>query len=104
MIGTMASRLEVTPPELSRLQHQPVARSGDSRDDTSTTPLPRTDTMNVDMKTHLEYPRLLHVSGPSSGPKTSRSPTSTSTGLSRTREAGWPFIRPQTGTLGRPKT
>jgi hypothetical protein len=29
MFGTMVSRLEVTPPELSRLQPQPVARSGD---------------------------------------------------------------------------
>jgi hypothetical protein len=65
MIGTMAFRLEVTPPELSRLQPQPVARSGDGRDDTSPTPLPGTDTMNVDRKTHVEYPRLLRVSGPS---------------------------------------
>jgi hypothetical protein len=66
----MASRLEVAPPELSRQQPQLVARSKDSRDDTSATPLPRTDTMNVDRKTHVEYPRLLRVSGPSSGPKT----------------------------------
>jgi hypothetical protein len=57
MIGTMVSRLEVTPPELSRLQPQPVARSGDSRDDTSLTPLPGTDTMNVNRKTHVEYLR-----------------------------------------------
>jgi hypothetical protein len=33
------------------------------------------------------YPRLLHVYGPSSGPLTSKSPTSTSTSLSRTQ--GW---------------
>jgi hypothetical protein len=34
MIETMASRLEVTPLELSRLQPQPVARTGDGRDNT----------------------------------------------------------------------
>jgi hypothetical protein len=104
MIGTMASRLEVTPPELSRLQRQPVARSGDGRDDTSPTPLPEIDTMNIDRKTHVEYPRLLRVSGPSSGPQTSRSPTSTSTSISRTWKACWPSIRPPPEPLGRPKT
>jgi hypothetical protein len=66
---------------------QPVARSGDGRDDTSPTPLPRTDTMNVDRNTHVEYPRLLRVSRPYSGPRTSRSPTLTSMSLSRTWEA-----------------
>jgi hypothetical protein len=68
MIRTMASRLEVTPPELSQLQPQLVARSGDGRDDTSPTPLPGTDTMNADTKTHVEYPRILRISGPFSGP------------------------------------
>jgi hypothetical protein len=38
MTGTMASRLEVTPPELSRLRPQLMARSGDGRDDTPPTP------------------------------------------------------------------
>jgi hypothetical protein len=104
MIGTMASWLEVTPPELSRPQPQPVVRSGDGRDDTSPTPLPGTNTINVDRKTHVEYPRLHRVSGPSSGPQTSRFPTSTSTSLSRTQEAGWPSIRPPLGPLGQPKT
>jgi hypothetical protein len=84
MTRTTASRLEVTPPELSRLRLQLVARYGDSRDNTSPTPLPGTNTMNVDRKTHMEYPRLLRVFGPSSGPLTSRSPTSTSTSLSKT--------------------
>jgi hypothetical protein len=100
MIGTIASQLKVTPLELSRLQPQPVARFGDGRDDTSPTPLPRTDTMNIDRKTHVEYPRLLRVSGPSSGPQTLRSPTSTSMSLRRTREAGWLSIRPLPGPLG----
>jgi hypothetical protein len=80
----MASWLKVVPPELSRQQPQPVARSGDGRDDTSATPLPKTGTMNDDQRTHVEYSRLLRVSGSSSGPKTSRYPTSTSMSLSRT--------------------
>jgi hypothetical protein len=69
-----------------------------------TTPLPGTGTMNVDKKTHVEYMRLLHVSGPSNGPQTSRSPMSTSMSLSRTQEACWSSIRPPPGPLGRQKT
>jgi hypothetical protein len=99
MTRTMASRPEATPPELSRLQPQLVVRSGDGRDDTSPTPLPRADTMNTDKKTHVGYPRLLRVSGPSNGPLTSKSPTSTSTSLSRTRGAGWPSTQPPPRTL-----
>jgi hypothetical protein len=68
------------------------AQPGDGRGSTSTTPLPGTDTTNVDRKTRVEYQRVLHVSGPFNGPLTSRSPTSTSTSLSRTHEAGWPSI------------
>jgi hypothetical protein len=37
-------------------------------------------------------------------PQTSRSPTSTSTSLSRTMEAGWSSIRPLLGPLGQLKT
>jgi hypothetical protein len=103
MIGTTASQLKVTQPELSWLQPQPVAQSGDGRDDTSPTPLLETDTMNVDRKTHVGYPRLLRVSRPSSGPQT-KSPTSTSTSLSRAQEAGWMPIRPPPGPLGQLKT
>jgi hypothetical protein len=90
MTGTTASRPEVTPPELSRLQPQLVAQSRDGRGDTSPTPLLEIDTMNAGRKTHAESPRLLRVSGPSSGPLTSKSPTSTRTSLSRTLGAGWP--------------
>ena len=89
MIGIMASLREVRPPGLSRQQPQLVAQPGDGRGSTSTTPLPGTDTTIVDRRTRVEYRRSLHVSGPFSGPLTSRSPTSTSTSLSRTREAGW---------------
>jgi hypothetical protein len=85
MTETMVSSLEVTPPGLSRLWPQLVAQSGDGRGDTSPTALPGTDTMNAGRKTHVESPHLLHVSEPSSGPLTSKSPTSTSTSLSRTR-------------------
>jgi hypothetical protein len=60
--------------------------------------------MNVDRRTHVEYPLLLHVSGPFSGPQTSRSPTSTSMSLSKTQEVGWPSIRPPPGPLGQLKT
>jgi hypothetical protein len=85
MTGTTASRLEVAPPELCRLGPQLVARPRDSRDDTPPTPLPGTDITNADKKTHAGSPRLLCVSGPSNGPLTSKSPTSTSTSLSKTR-------------------
>jgi hypothetical protein len=65
----MASRLGVVPPELSRQQPQLVTQPGDDRDSTSATPLPGTGTTIVDRRTHVEYLRLLRVSGPSSGPK-----------------------------------
>jgi hypothetical protein len=92
MIGITASLHEVRPPGLSRQQLQLAAQPGDGRGSTSTTPLPGTDTTTVDRKTCVEYRRLLHVSGPFSGPLTSRSPMSTSTNLSRTQEAGWSSI------------
>jgi hypothetical protein len=103
MIGITTSLHEVRPPGLSRQQLQLVAQLGDGRGSTSTTPLPRTDTTTVDRRTRAEYRRLLHVSGPFSGPLTSRSPTSTSTSLSRTQEAGWPSIPLLPGLLGQLK-
>jgi hypothetical protein len=87
-IRTMAFRHEVAPPGLSRQRLQLVALPGDGRDDTSASPLPVTSTTIVDRRTRVEYLRLLCVSGPSNGPQTSRSPTSTNMSLSRTREAG----------------
>jgi hypothetical protein len=66
---TMVFRREVAPPELSQRRLQLVARARDGRDSTSATPLPRTGTTTVERRTHVEYLRLLHVSGPSSGPK-----------------------------------
>jgi hypothetical protein len=100
MTGTTVSQLEVTPPELSWLRRQLVARSRDGRGNTSLTPLPRTDTMNADKKTHVESPRLLRVSMPSSGPLTSKSPTC----LSRTQGACWPSTRLPLGPPGQQKT
>jgi hypothetical protein len=91
MIGITASLREVRPPELSQPLLQPAERPGDGRGTTSTTPLPGTNII-IDKRTHVEYRRSLHVSGPFNGPLTSKSPTSTSTSLSRTREAGWPSI------------
>jgi hypothetical protein len=84
-IGTMAFPHEVRPLELSRQRLQLEALPGDSRDSTSATPLPGTGTTIIDRRIRVEYLRLLHVSGPSGGPQTSRSPTSTNTSLSRTR-------------------
>jgi hypothetical protein len=80
--------------QLSRQWLQLVAQPGDGRDSTSVTPLHGTDTIVVDRRTHVEYLPLLHVSGPFSSPRTTRSPTSTNMSLSRTREAGWSSIRP----------
>jgi hypothetical protein len=86
MIGITTSLREVRPPELSRQHLQSAARPRDGRGTTSIAPLPGTDII-VDRRTHVEYRRSLHISGPFSGPLTSKSPTLTSTSLSRTREA-----------------
>jgi hypothetical protein len=69
MTGTTASRLEVAPPELSRLRPRPVAQPRDGRDNTPPAPLPRTDLTNADRKTHAEFSRLLRVSEIFSGPQ-----------------------------------
>jgi hypothetical protein len=68
MIGTTASLREVRPPGLSRQRLRQAARPGDSRSTTPTTPLPGTDVTIIDRRTHVEYRRSLHVSGPFSGP------------------------------------
>jgi hypothetical protein len=103
MIGTTTSLREVRPPELSRQRLRPAARLEDGRGTTSTTPLPGTDITIVDRRTHVEYRRSLHVSGPFSGPLTSKYPTSTSTSLSRIREAGWLSTPPPPEPLGQLK-
>jgi hypothetical protein len=95
---------DVVPHELSRHKLRPVARSGDSRDDLLPTPLPETDGVNIDRRIRAESLCLLPISGPSNGLLTLRSPTSTSTSLSRTREAGWLSIRPPPGLLGQRRT
>jgi hypothetical protein len=102
-IGIMASLYEVRPLGLSRQRLQLAAQPGDGRGSTSATPLLGTDTTIVDRRTHVEYLRSLHVSRPFSGPQTSKSPTSTSTSLSRTWEAGWLSIPPLLGPLGQLK-
>jgi hypothetical protein len=102
-IRTMAFWHEVRPLELSRQRLQLVALPEKSRNSTSATLLPGTGTTIVDRRTRVEYLRLLRISGPSSGPQTSRSTTSTNTSLSRTQEAGWPSIQPSPGPLGQLK-
>jgi hypothetical protein len=103
MIGITASLREVRPPELSRQRLRPAARPGDGRSTTSTTLLPWTDIIIVDRRTHVGYRRSLHVSGPFNAPLTSKSPTSTSTSLSRTWEAGWLSTPPLPEPLGQLK-
>jgi hypothetical protein len=100
MIGIMASLHEVRPLGLSQQRLQLAAQPGDGRGSTSATPLPRTDTTIIDRRTRVEYLCSLCVSGSFSGPQTSKSPTSTSTSLSRTREAGWLSIPPLSEPLG----
>jgi hypothetical protein len=67
---------------LSRQRLQLAAQPGDGQGSISATPLSGTDTIIIDMRTHVEYLCSLCVSGPFSGPQTSESPTSTSTSLS----------------------
>jgi hypothetical protein len=68
MIGTMVSLREVRPPELSWQRLRPAAQPGDGRGTTTTTPLPGTDIIIADRRTHVEYRRSLHVSGPFNAP------------------------------------
>jgi hypothetical protein len=103
MTGTTESLRGVRPPEPSRQQLRLVPRPGDNRGTTTTTPLPGTDIIIDDRRTRVEYRRSLHTSGPFNGPLTSKSPTSTSTSLSRIREAGWPSTPPPPELLGQPK-
>lgn len=103
MTGITASRHGVRPPELSRQRLRLVAPPRDGRGTTATTPLPRTDIIIDDKRTRVEYRRLLHASGPFSGPLTSRSPTLTNMSPSRIREAGWPSTPLPPEPLGQPK-
>jgi hypothetical protein len=103
MTGITTSLRGVRPPELSRQRLRLVARPGDGRGTTTTTPLPGIDIITDDRRIRVEYRRLLHVSGPSNGPLTLKSPTSTSTSLSRIREASWPSTPPPPELLGQPK-
>jgi hypothetical protein len=90
MTGITTSRHGVRLLELSRQRLRLVAPPGDGRGTTTTTPLPGTNIIIDDKRTRVEYRRLLHASGPFSGPLTSRSPTLTNISPSRIREAGWP--------------
>jgi hypothetical protein len=103
MTGITSSLRGVRPPELSRQRLRLVARHGDGRGTTTTTPLPGIDIITDDRRMCVEYRRSLHASGPSNGPLTSKSPTLTSTSLSRIREAGWLSTPPPPELLGQPK-
>jgi hypothetical protein len=88
--GTTASQPGVRPLGLSRQRLRLAVPPGDGRGTTTTTPLPGTDIIPDDRKTHVECLHLLHASGPFNGLLTSRYPMSTNMNLSRIQEAGWP--------------
>jgi hypothetical protein len=102
--GIMASQLGVRPPELSRQWPRLAVLPGDGRGTTTTTPLPGTDIIPDDKKTHVECLPLLHALGPFNGLLTSRYPMSTNMNLSRIQEAGWPSTPPLLELPGRPRT
>jgi hypothetical protein len=102
--GITTSQHRVRLPGPSRPRLQLVAPPGDGRGTMTTTPLPGTDNIIDDRRTHMEYRHLLRASGPFNGPLTSRYPTSTNMNLSRIREAGWPSTPPLPELLGQPRT
>src|SRR6187455_719922 len=102
--GIMASQLGARPPELSRQRPRLAVPPGDGRGTTTTTPLPGTDTIPGDRRTHVECLPLLHALGPFNGPLTSRYPMSTSMNLSRIQEAGWPSTPPPLEPPEHPRT
>jgi hypothetical protein len=104
MTGTTTSQHGVRLPGPSRPRLQLVAPPGDGRGTMTTTPLPGTDNIIDDRRTHVEYRHLLRTSGPFNGPLTSRYPTSTNMNLSRIQEAGWPSTPPMPELLGQPGT
>jgi hypothetical protein len=79
---------------MSRQRLRLAVQPGDGRGIMTTTPLREIDIIIDDRRTHVEYQRSLHASGPFNGPLTSKSPTSTNTSLSRIQEAGWPSTPP----------
>jgi hypothetical protein len=102
--GITASQLGVMPPELSRQRPRLAVLPGDGRGTMTTTPLPGTDIIPADKKTHVECLPLLHALGPFNGPLTSRYRMSTNMNLSRIQEAGWPSTPPLLELPERPRT
>jgi hypothetical protein len=96
--GTTTSQCGVRLPGPSRPWLQLVAPPGDGRGTTTTTPLPGTDNIINDRRTHVEYQHLLRASGPFNAPLTSRYPTSTNMNQSRIREAYTTAARPAGAT------
>jgi hypothetical protein len=68
MIGITVFPRGVKPQELSRQRLRLVAQPGDGRGTTTTTPLPGTDIIIDDRRTHVEYRHSLRAFGPFNGP------------------------------------
>jgi hypothetical protein len=103
-IGIMASPLGVKLPEPNQRRPRLVELPGDGRGTTTTTPLPGTDIIPDDRRTHVECQPSLHALGPFNGPQTSRYPISINMNLSRTQEVGWPSTLPPLEPPEHPKT
>jgi hypothetical protein len=103
-IGITTSPLGVKPPEPNQRRPRLAELPGDGRGTTTTTPLPGTDIIPDDRRTHVECPPLLHALGPFNGPLTSRYPMSINMNLSRTQEAGWPSTPPPLEPPEHPRT
>jgi hypothetical protein len=101
--GIMASQLGARPPEPSQQRPRLAALPGDGRETTTTTPLPGTDVIPDNRRTHVECLPLLRALGPFNGPLTSRYPMSTNMNLSRIQGAGWPSTAPLLEPPERPR-
>jgi hypothetical protein len=86
----------------SRPRLQLVAPPGDGRGTTTTTPLPRTDNIIDDRRTHVEYRHLLRASGPFNGPPNFKV-SNVDKYEPKQDPGGWPSTPPLPELLGQPR-